>query len=50
MLTPKRVVTPVIVVPGAAQRVASATTRSVITWVVLPLTSGSFIIRCPPSA
>ena len=50
MLTPNRAVTPVIAVPGAAQRVASATTRSVTACVVLPLTSSSFIARCPPSA
>jgi hypothetical protein len=50
MPTPNRAVTPVIAVPGAAQRVASATTRSVTACVVLPLTRSSFIVRCPPSA
>ena len=50
MPTPNCAVTPVTTVPCAAQRVASATTRSVTACVVLPFTSSNFIVRCPPSA
>jgi hypothetical protein len=45
----KPAVTPVMAVPVEAQRVASATTRSVTACVVLPLTNSSFIARCLPS-
>src|SRR5580692_5313314 len=45
--TPKVAVTAVISVPGRACRAASARTRSVTAWVMLPLTNSSFIGRLP---